>query len=354
MYFKDLEAMTVFYENRSLTEGEALMVFLSDASDSLYKPMTAFFHQHEYPFFGGIFPGLLFDGKFYATGMIVLPIRVLFRSLVYPFMMKKYEGDLHDKTTFVIADGLSPDFKNMTETLYEKLGPLPTYVGGGAGYGDREHRPCIFDEKGIYEDCMIAAVIDHRSEVTYRHGWERLVGPYHVTASVDNLLAKIDDKAAFHVYKNILEAEVNLVIDKDSIKMLAASYPFGIAKEGMVDVVRDPIAVDEDEGILCVASVPEGSQIYILKGNCEVLLAGAAALAEACVERTEGDYTPVLFDCITRALFMEDRFTEEVETIQDKLTYPLMGALSIGEILSVEDSRLQLHNKSAVLANIIH
>jgi len=71
--------------------------------------------------------------------------------------------------------------------------------------------------------------------------------------------------------------------------------------------------------------------------------------AEYCSMNAPEKYSPLLFDCISRSMFMEDGFEEELKNIQDKLSYMIEGALSIGEISSQDNGELIIHNKSTIL-----
>lgn len=60
-----------------------------------------------------------------------------------------------------------------------------------------------------------------------------------------------------------------------------------------------------------------------------------------------------LSDCISRAMFLEERFEEELQNIQAKMKYPVEGALSFGEIASKRNGELAIHNKSTVLGLLV-
>ena len=51
-------------------------------------------------------------------------------------------------------------------------------------------------------------------------------------------------------------------------------------------------------------------------------------------------------------MFLQDHFKSELMNIQEKLQYQLEGALSIGEIASLKNGMIEIHNKSTVLGLI--
>lgn len=59
----------------------------------------------------------------------------------------------------------------------------------------------------------------------------------------------------------------------------------------------------------------------------------------------------LLFDCISRQLFLEQDFSKELEGISDALgCNNLLGALVLGEIASGPSGVIHFHNKTAVTA----
>jgi len=52
-------------------------------------------------------------------------------------------------------------------------------------------------------------------------------------------------------------------------------------------------------------------------------------------------------------MFLEDKFSEELNNIQKTLRFPLEGALSIGEIATKRNGEIVIHNKSTVLG-LVH
>ncbi len=175
-------------------------------------------------------------------------------------------------------------------------------------------------------------------------------GPLKITKSNGNILQSIDNENAFSVYNDILEEVENIRLSREGFFAFAKDHPFGIVLKGTAEVVvRDPIAVNEDNEIICVADIPQDAELYVLHGNVSSLLASSEQIAAECSKFSASAYTPYLFDCISRAMFLEDKFDLELYNIQRLIKYPVEGALSIGEIASQENGSLAIHNKSTVL-----
>jgi len=114
-------------------------------------------------------------------------------------------------------------------------------------------------------------------------------------------------------------------------------------------VVRDPIACTAEREIACVADLPQNASAFILQGNKQTLLASSLEIADECARHRGENHTAMLFNCISRAMFLEDDFKTEIRNIQNQLDRPLIGALSIGEIAPHAHDGIVIHNKSTVL-----
>lgn len=116
-------------------------------------------------------------------------------------------------------------------------------------------------------------------------------------------------------------------------------------------IVRDPISVTSEQEIICVGEIPKNSFVYILNGNKESLIAGAAEalkLAEDSADKYNRDGGILFFiDCISRVLFLEDDFREELSMVYQQK--PLIGVLPLGEIANTGKAYLEFYNKTAVV-----
>ena len=132
-------------------------------------------------------------------------------------MMKfsQSEGKLRGATAIIFADGLSGRMKDLTDTVYDKLGDTVTYVGGGAGFKDMKHRPCIFNSTGLHKDALYVCIIKNKTSLAVEHGWKIMRGPFYVNRAYDNVLSVIDNCNAFDVYRHVIEEEENLTLFKE-------------------------------------------------------------------------------------------------------------------------------------------
>lgn len=352
MYLKSLDELKTCVKALNISKQEELMIFVGEKSSEDVEELMKYLNDENIKFFGGIYSRLLVGEKSIAEGFVVQKLEPVYSAAVLPYLMRFKEqlDPNEDYTAIVLVDGLSSKMKDLTDTIYSKLGDKVKYIGGGAGFYDLQQRPCIFNNKGIYTDMLHVCIIKSDTKLAVRHGWKVLDGPFFIKEARDNVLSKLDNYDAFEVYRDVIEQVERITLYKSDFFTYAKDHPFGISQKGERDlIVRDPVALNAYNEIVCVADVPKGSEAYILKGDINTLLSSSMQIAEYCAENAPEKYTPLLFDCISRAMFMEERFEEELRNIQSKLKYTVEGALSIGEIASKNNGGIVIHNKSTVL-----
>ncbi|SHJ47540.1 FIST signal transduction protein [Clostridium magnum] len=352
MYLKSFFELKEYIENVKVESTENLMIMVAEKSAENVNELIGYANDKNIKIFGGIYSRLLVGNKSHSEGFIIQKYEPLYTAMVLPYLMrfKLSLENFSNCTAIVLVDGLSSKMKDLTDTVYNKLGKNVKYIGGGAGFYDLKHRPCIFDNKGLFSDVLYICIVKSDAKIAVKHGWNKLEGPFLAKVSEENTLAQLDEYSAFEVYKDVIEEHENIRLLKQDFFVYAKDHPFGIAKENQVElIVRDPIRVNDNNEIVCVADIPQGSEIYVLKGDANTLLSSSLQIAEQCAAIAPKNYIPLLFDCISRAMFLEELFEEELKNIQDNLSFTVEGALSIGEIASQDNGQLVIHNKSTIL-----
>ncbi|MDP4088912.1 MAG: FIST C-terminal domain-containing protein [Bacillota bacterium] len=352
MFLQSFDEFKDYVASLQLKESEELMILVGDKSSGCVEELIQFINGRNIRFFGGIFPELLVKDKSYPSGFIIQRYEPVYSSIVLPYLMrfKLSLEEIADCTAIVLVDGLTSKFKELTDTVYGKIGDSVRYIGGGAGFYDLKHRPCIFNNTGLHEDALHICIVKQKVELAVKHGWNKLQGPFLVTEAHGNVLSRLDNYDAFSVYRDVIEDEERVTLYKEDFFIYAKDHPFGYTKKGQYDlIVRDPIALNDYNEIICVADIPSDTEVYVLKGNENTLLSSSLEIAEYLSQKAPDRYLPLLFDCISRAMFLDNRFDEELKNIQNKLRYTVEGALSIGEIASNKSGGIIIHNKSTIL-----
>lgn len=343
-------------------EVESLLILSCDENNFTPGEINPILQSIHLPIFGGVFPEIISENQKLSKGTIVAgltsrPDIILVPGLSDPeidyadYLDEKISADSSYNTMFVMVDGLSGRINEFIQGLYEVFGLDLNFIGGGAGSLSFEQRPCIYTNQGLVGDCAVLALADINSGIGVQHGWESISGPYKVTKSSGNTIVSLDWRPAFEVYKEVVEKASGLKFTDKNFFDIAKGYPFGINKMGEEKVIRDPILVNEEQHLICVGEVPTDSYVDIMKGDVSSLVHAAKKAKELGLESFTGKNAPqtsLLIDCISRVLFMEEKFIEEIEAVQDNQT-SLIGALTLGEIANTGKDYLEFYNKTAVV-----
>ncbi|MGB0132798.1 FIST signal transduction protein, partial [Dokdonella sp.] len=261
-------------------------------------------------------------------------------------------------SVLTLVDGLSANIEFFVDSLYELVGARAPVVGGGAGYLDFIQRPCLFCPEGMVEDAALLVALGSRIDSGIAHGWKKLEGPFLVTRSHANVLEELNYAPAFEVYRQVVEDHSGMRFAETDFFSISKTYPLGIESVDGDFLVRDPIR-HVDSQLVCVGEVPQNATVYLLEGDAAWLIASAGDAADQALRsrrlRLNGedlcDYRALVFDCISRVLFLDDGFSEELEAIDSALpgATSVIGALTLGEIANSKCGVIELMNKSTVV-----
>lgn len=317
------------------------------------------------PVFGGLFPEIICEKEALKTGSMVVALKSAPQVFAIPELSNpdcRYD-DLIDriipgienaKTAIVLVDAFSSRISALLEGLFNVFGLKLNYLGGGCGSLSMQQRPCLFTNQGLLEDHAVVALFDEVSGIGVSHGWTEVEGPFTATECTQNAIKTIDWQPAFEFYSAILKKHTDVPLSADDFYAVAQSYPFGLSRFENEKIVRDPFSVTADGAIVCVGEVPENCFIHIMKGDKDELIEAASQAVGNAMNNYPGDsksLPTLLFDCISRSIFLQDRFSEELDAVK-KSASPLFGALTIGEIGNKGNSYLELFNKTSVVGVI--
>ncbi|MFZ5862870.1 MAG: FIST signal transduction protein [Nitrospirota bacterium] len=318
------------------------------------------------PVFGGTFPSIIHQGRRLDHGTLVVGLGE--RATVAVLNDLSTHGEDMDAAVrhgcaamtgaaslITLVDGLAKHIERFVESLYSLIGPGRDIVGCGAGSLSFVQKPCLFTNHGLLQDAAVVIGLPFPVSRGVQHGWETLDGPYLVTGSRGHVLDTLNYQPAFDVYRTRVEAASGLRFAEHDFFSIAKTYPFGIERLDGDLLVRDPIRL-EGNALVCVGEVPENAMVYILKGQAARLVdsagtAASEARASYDARRSRGAPSALVFDCISRVLFLNLEFDRELEAIQHGLGdfRHAFGALTLGEIANTYNGPINLLNKSTVI-----
>jgi len=226
-------------------------------------------------------------------------------------------------------------------------------VGGGAGDNLRYVRTAQFALGRAWHDSVVVVAIDsdRPTSVGIRHGWHPYGPPTMVTRAHGATAVELDYRRAFDAYREVARNNGDDVTEREFARF-AMTHPLGIPQPNGEYVIRDPLAVELDGSLRCVAEVPDGSTMRVMQGDRDDLLRAARAAASDARERVLGPPGgAIVFDCVSRYLILGGDMRRELAAIQEGIgrETPMMGCLTLGELGTVGSVAPQFHNKTAVV-----
>lgn len=359
----DSEEIANAISKMDIADDDLVLIMLGEKNKPNLDEMILALNKNKIEFFGGIFPGVIYDDKKYEEGAVI----TVLPGLEPPFLIKGLSsGEIklpsHPKigiqkryTAIILVDGLTSNISLFLSNIFNRLGNSVHYFGGGAGSLSLKQEPCLFTKEGFFEDAAIVTFIKLQSSFGVRHGWEKIKGPIVATKADKNIVLELNWENAFSVYKKTVEADCGKKLNRENFFSISKGYPFGMHKEGAEDIVRDPIAVNEKGELICVGEIGENTALNILKGRKSSLISAAGQAADDCKNAREKRIkSSLIADCISRVLFLEEDFGKELATIKEKIAsinkgLTLEGFLSLGEISSYGEGLLEFFNKTTVV-----
>jgi hypothetical protein len=366
MYIQATNVVSVAAQIAQLTSNrnDVAVIFIGEKTDINVPALLVALNQQNVSFLGGIFPGVVVGRKNYESGIAVDVIPALAKPVLIKNIQEtsfsvemlnplvRLQNEAKAKSTLlVLVDGLTTNIGLMLSRIFGKFKKTVSYIGGGAGSLTLKQTPCVFDNSGIYQDAAVVALLKVQSQIGVRHGWHDMRGPFIANRTNRNVVLQLNHEPAIKKYREIMQLVTRQILTKENFFEIAKGYPLGLNYQGFDRIVRDPIAFTDEGGLVCVGEVPENSQVYILKGNNRSLILDAnRATREALVNRKALDHF-LIVDCISRVLFLQDHFSEELDTVQTALPGGFgdpVGILSLGEIASYGNGSVEFFNKTFV------
>ena len=360
---KNPKDMVNFLKSKSKVANDLFFIMLGEELDWDIDLFIDLCNKEEITIIGGIFPAVIKGNnlskddiivkKMSATSSTTLVKNISYSPEVFYPIIDKVDMD-NKQTAIVLIDGLAKGVDNYLSDLYKQVGDTVNYIGGGAGTMNLKQNPCVFCNEGLFMDAAIVCFVDSKVKLGVKHGWRNLMGPLIATKTNFNTLEELNWSSPFDLYATIIREDSGQDINRDNFLEISKVYPFGIAKENDEYVVRDPINLNEKGEITFFGEVHENVILDVLKGSKEDIIEAAQEAAKEACNNIDDVNDNLMFDCISRPLFLKDDNSKTLDLIIDTLKNGgnkknLEGALSLGEISSHRQSYLEFFNRTILL-----
>ena len=175
---------------------------------------------------------------------------------------------------------------------------------------------------------------------TYICGWKSLKRRFRITRANRQLLYELDGEPAFNIYKRFLSVEKG-----DDFINSTTEFPLMMISDG-VEILRNPLVVNDDNTIVMVTDIQEGTDIRIAYGDPQTILNSILRGGQKIA-----DFRPDViqtFSCVARRVFWGDESVSG-ETQLFQSVAPTSGFFSCSEFLRIGGT-LRCFNMTLVFA----
>jgi hypothetical protein len=348
---------------------DSLLVLTCSQNNYPEKELNALLTACPLKLFGGIYPMLTLQGDLIQQGAVIIGFRetfdiTLFTQLNHVTTESSLEefitSTLKEKQNFrgqdnflMFYDAQISNIEGFIDCLFECLDHGISIAGGGAGNLDFVQRHCVFSNSGIHSDAILLVALPRTLNTSVAHGWTTFDEPFLVSEAQGQTVQSLNYQPAYEVYCQTIENTSEYNFDDTDFFDIAKHFPLGIKDINNNIVVRDPI-LTKNNHLQCFGNIPINSMVYLLEGKVDSLVASTEKAAVTLFSKLSQTTTPItmVFDCISRALFMEDEFEKELNVIAEQChSGALFGVLSLGEIANSQSGAIRLLNKSIVISS---
>ncbi len=298
------------------------------------------------PFVGCYTEGIIHGGKLVngAGAMAISGVKAVTEISNSPEKIGEKLSVLKSGSVITFIDWMTGNISRILRNMYNYLSYNFSYIGGCVG-NFNEKRSFQFTENGGGKK-LCSAGINLRMKVSFDHGWEVMKGPFIMSRFSGNRVYELDGKRAIDVYCKVTGC------CKENFDECRKRHPFGFICACGKYKLRSPVSYSDDGSIDVLSELPYSSVTYIMECEEEDILNAAENAARDAITNYSGNAKfAVVFDCLSRKQLLRKKFREELKRIDEIISIPYIGMLSIGEIASTQRSYIpSFHNKTIVVA----
>lgn len=365
MYSKSLNIKKVLTSIEELNpqENEIIFVGLTSGSSKENEELLFKLEKENVNFFGGVFPGLLHDCKYYENGLILQKIPVLADPFIIPetklslqdakSLVDITDKNISGKSLLIFVDGFASDASQILSNLSNIIEENITVFGALAGNHFQKNSNNIFIKNGFHKNSAAAVLLDSKIKSSIGHGFRKLSAPVTATKTKGNIVSQLNWDEAFTVYTEYLKL-LGKELKLSEFFETANNFPLALFNGEKDYVIRDVLKVNEKGELICAAEIPENSVLAIMGANNIDLIKSAANTAlKAQLEKSIANNSLVFYN-YSRMKMLGVNFEKELEAIKKNLPEKVEshGVVTHGEINFECGKNGKINNKSILIGNL--
>jgi hypothetical protein len=347
--------------------GMSVLVLLSEAEKDQVALLQQVCATQAVGLLGAIFPALMDAAGFRNQGALLLcmatsPGAFLLQDIQqdgYVHMHAALEGLMRETpatdgsggTLFTIFDAMLPHIGSLLNDTHRGLRRAPRYIGVNAGSESFQPMACLFDNTRLVQNGVLGIYFPRAMHYAVHHAYEKSISQCQVTCAAGNRIIEIDGQPAFAVYQKMIGEQYAVQLTRDNFYDYAVHFPFGLVT-AMDVLVRIPVALSDDDSIVCVGEIASNPMLRLLKAP-SLNESTCAQVIGHTLQASRPDTAAqslLTFYCAGRRMHFGAEAVTEIAQIDSAMGHvPMCGALSLGEIDTLEDLDYPRFHNAAVV-----
>lgn len=302
-----------------------------------------------------ILDGALADAEIILTCTVFEYQTTKAEILQFPFLEENVKEDVAQLKEFCSANPwvnsvemhatiMDMSMKEFCDEMSELPKDIQVFGGGAFNPNMDDDAAAVFSKgNGFLEHGIVFLLLggsDFHTYSTFISGWKPLKRRFKITKADREILYELDDKPAFDVYQKFLN------IDKND-KFFSNTLEFPLFLEhGDVDILRCPLAVNDDDSLVMSSDVQEDAIVRLAYGDPATILSSIRRDGQNIA-----NFQPEViqtFSCAARRAFWGDENISD-ETVVFSSIAPTAGFYTHGEFLRKDGDMLNF-NVTLVIA----
>lgn len=342
-----------------------LLVFLADSHRAAVPMVQECCRLAGIAVAGAVFPSLVVEDRLESEGAVAVWVDHAPPPRLIAGVIEEVAGTAARLAAYVddaleadetaallcIFDAMVPNIGTHLDAWYLTLANRVRYMGFNAGNESFSKGACLFDGERFVGDGVLVQLLPGHPGAALQHGFTTPENLITATSAEGNRIVQIDWQPALEVYAQLIRERYGFTVTRETFYQYAAHFPFGIVRADGEMLVRIPVALADDNSIVCVGEIPSNSILALLDARNDLLpipVGLAEDLSERAPERRGGDM--LVFYCAGRRLYMGERMAVELIDIGRRTAAPhVLGALSLGEVGGARSGGYPLFHNAAVV-----
>lgn len=264
---------------------------------------------------------------------------------------KNAKDGFKNYTLLIFSDAFGLEGDPMIAKLNQYAGMHAQIAGGMAGDNLKlEKTFCMHNERTFSNGLVGLALFTKKPiGIGVKHGWSCCTDYMNITSSDGNVLYELDGRPVMDVMTEVIEKHGDR-IDPENPLLTLVAYEFGINNIGGEMIVRTPLVIQEDGGLVLAGRLRQGQNVRIVHADETALCQGAQNSIKQAKSQLGGIPCggALVFSCAGRLATLGDSYHKELEAVAQSFDGDFTGFATYGEFARSTGRNGGFHNATVV------